>query len=448
MLKYEEIIEYIKNEISLGSYNYQKKLPSVRSVSKLFHCSVGTVSKAYDELEKEHLIYSMAKSGYYILDVQNDSLKIENELIDFSSGAPDINTLPYKKFQHCLNKAIDLYKEKLFTYSDPQGLDSLIQILADHFQEYQVFTKPENIIITTGSQQALNILSTMPFPNGKTHVLVEQPTYYGMIKSLELNHIPRLGIERGLKGLNLDELENIFRTGDIKFFYTISRFHNPTGVSYNRQEKEAIVELAGKYNVYIVEDDIMGDLEVNKKNDPMYSYDISSRVIYLKSYSKILIPGLRIAVAVLPELLLNTFLEYKQWSDMHSPILSQGALEIYLKSGMFDVHKNAIGQLYFERMNCLREILSQTCPDNIKWFVPESGYFSCLYTEDKLNYERISRDLQNRSISLFDTSNCFLREYKNNKFFRISVSKTNEEKIKKGIPILLDIIQKHAKEGK
>jgi len=330
LLKYEEIIEYIKDNIKSEKLNHSNRLPSIRSIQKLFQFSTGTVLKAYEKLEQEHIIYSVPKSGYYVVENFHNQNSSKNPIIDFSAVNINVEAFPYKNFQHCLNKSIDLYKEKLFIFSDPRGLSSLISVLSKHIQNYQIFTNQNNIVITSSSQQALNILSIMPFPNAKSNILVEQPTYYGMIKSLELNNIPTLGINRDFNGINLDELERLFKYGNIKFFYSIPRFHNPTGTSYNRHEKQEIIKLAEKYDVYIVEDDVAADLDMNKKNDPMYSYDTSSRVIYLKSYSKILMPGLRVALLILPDLLIDRFLQYKKWTDMTSPILSQGALEIYI----------------------------------------------------------------------------------------------------------------------
>ena len=445
MLKYEKIIEYIKIEIADRDFINNKKLPSVRAISQLFNCSVGTVLKAYDILENDHIIYSSPKSGYYLLDDFHDNNSSKNGIIDFSSGMPDVENFPYKDFQHCLNKSIDFYKETLFTYSDPRGLSSLTEELSNHLHQYQIFTSSDNIVITSSSQQALNILSIMPFPNGKSNILVEQPTYYGIIKSLELNNISALGIERGLNGINLDELESMFKYGNIKFFYTIPRFHNPTGNSYNRQEKESIVKMAKKYNVYIVEDDIVADLDTNKKNDPMFTYDTSGKVIYLKSYSKILMPGLRVAALILPKLLMNTFLDYKKWTDMNSPILSQGALEIYLKSGMFDIHRKNMSRLYCNRMICLKNTISSFQHPNIKWNIPKSGYFACIYVDSPIQYDKIISSLQNKNIKLLNTNICFLKEYKNDNYFRISISKVNEDNIKKYIPIVLNTIQKYIK---
>ena len=265
LLKYEEIIDYIKNNIKAEKLNHPKKLPSIRSVQQLFQCSTGTVLKAYSKLEQDHIIYSVPKSGYYIIDDFHNPTPSKQPIIDFSAVNLNSEAFPYKNFQHCLNKSIDLYKEKLFAYSDPRGLNSLINVLTKHIQNYQIFTKPDNIIITSSSQQVLNILSIMPFPNGKSNILVEQPTYYGIIKFLELNNIPTLGINRDFNGLDLDELEKLFKYGNIKFFYCIPRFHNPTGTSYSKLEKQEIIKLAEKYDVHIVEDDIAADLDMNKK---------------------------------------------------------------------------------------------------------------------------------------------------------------------------------------
>lgn len=442
MLKYEEIIKYIKNSIKTENLNHPKKLPSIRSVQELFHCSTGTVLKAYSKLEQEHIIYSIPKSGYYIINDFEPENSSKHSIIDFSAVNLNTKAFPYKNFQHCLNKSIDLYKEKLFSYSDPRGLNTLINVLSKHMQNYQIFTKPDNIIITSSSQQALNILSIMPFPNGKSNILVEQPTYYGMIKFLELNNIPTLGISRSFKGINLDELEKLFKYGNVKFFYSIPRFHNPTANSYNKFEKQEIIKLAQKYDVYIVEDDISADLDMDKKNDPLFSYDTSSKVIYLKSYSKVLMPGLRVAALILPNSLINIFLEYKKWTDINSPILSQGALEIYIKNGMFDNHMKQLVNLYASRINCLNNTLSNHKYKDFQYNIPESGYFGCIYVDASLSYDKIATALQHKNIKISNTSESFLKEYKCNNYFRLTISEVNEKQISKNIPILLDIINK------
>src|SRR5688572_9857173 len=144
--KYIKIMEEIKLRLADGLLIAGSKLPSVRQLSEYFSCSKNTVIKAYVELEKEHLIYSVPKSGYYVVNEFQDASN-ENEVIDFLSAGPDKNVMPYVEFQHCMNQAIDLYKEELFTYSDQQGIFSLRVQLVKYLQNLQVFTQPERVVV-------------------------------------------------------------------------------------------------------------------------------------------------------------------------------------------------------------------------------------------------------------------------------------------------------------
>lgn len=441
MKKYQVIIKYIESEILNGSIKSGKKLPSIRNICEKFQCSKVTAVKAYELLENKHIIYSVPKSGYYLIE---NNLKLNNNIsdkyIDFSTSAPDSRILPYEEFQHCLSQAMVLYKESLFSNSNTQGFENLIHVIVKQLQDYQVFTDNKSVLITTGSQQAINILTMMQFPNNKANVLIEQPTYHGVIKSLELNNINIIGIKRSYNGIDLNELEEIFKHDNIKFFYTVPRFHNPTGFSYSNKDKKQILYLAEKYDVYIVEDDYLADLEIDKKSDPMYALDSSSRVIYLKSYSKIILPQLRISAVVLPRLLLKTFKEHKRWNDLNTSILSQGALEIYIKSGMFDAHAKKLRKVYCKRMSYLNKLIKGLDNSNIKWYVPNSGFFASFEIINNLSNKDIVKRLNDKNILLTDSSMFFLKNYINEKFIRVSVSRVNDSEIKKGIDIILNEI--------
>ncbi|NMM63700.1 PLP-dependent aminotransferase family protein [Clostridium sp. P21] len=444
MSKYNEIVNYIISEVENKNLKYKQKLPTVRMLSEKFNCSKTTVVRAYDELEREHIVYSIPQSGYYLVENNNELNKnLHNDIINFSSAAPDEGILPYEQFQHCLNRAIDMYKQTLFNYSDAKGLPDLISVLKNELQEYQIFCSEDNIFITSGSQQAINILCNMAFPNGKSNVLVEQPTYNGTLKSLEFSNTCVIGIERSFKGINLDELERKFANCNIKCFYTIPRFHNPLGTSYSSEEKKQILNLAEKYDVYIIEDDYLADLEIKSNSYPMYYDDVSSRVIYLKSFSKILLPGLRIAAVVLPKILTNVFREYKKWSDLSTSVLSQGALEIYIKSGMFKAHVKKIKKTYSERMGLLKKELSRIYIPYLKCHVSDTGFFACIELMENINASSIIKKLNYSSnIYLEDIEKNYLKDYFNNNVLKISIARANLENIKDGIPVILHEISK------
>ncbi|MCP1357054.1 PLP-dependent aminotransferase family protein [Aneurinibacillus migulanus] len=432
--KYTLIMCEIKEQVANGTLGPGDKLPSVRQLSERFSCSKNTIIKAYNELEKEHLIYSVPKSGYYIVNEYRsfDNDKI-NQKIDFLSAGPDKEVMPYIEFQHCINQAIDIYKEELFTYSDQQGIYSLRLQLIKYLQDLQVFTNPERLFIVSGSQQALNMLVSMPFPNGKNNILVEQPTYFGFIESLNLHKATTFGIELTMEGIDLARLEYIFRNNQIKFFYIVPRFHNPLGHSYTNEEKKRIVKLAQKYDVYIVEDDFLGDLDPNPKADPMFSYDPSGRVIYIKSFSKIMLPGLRLAIAVLPNLMINTFLRYKFSSDFNSSALSQGALEIYLKSGMFSGHIKRIRGLYHRKMQLLQEACEMYLSSNTSFSKPSSGFYLTIHLPDQVKARRMVDLLLRENIYVDDAIRMFLPEYRKENMLRLSISQVNENQINQGI---------------
>ena len=441
MKKYFTVLTDMENKIRERKYVPGQKLPSVRSAAESYGCSVSTITRAYAELEKRHAVYSVPQSGFYVVEKSGDWRdKREGTAIDFATVLPDVDAFPYVDFQHCLNKAIDIYKYDLFTYGDPKGLESLRRTLASHLAEDQVFAKPERIIVTPGAYQAMEIMARMPFPNGKKTVLVEQPSYDGYLRLLETEGIPVTGIARTGAGIDMSELERKFGSEDIKFFYTMSRFHNPLGTSYSAEERKAIARLAGKYDVYVLEDDYMADLGAERRFDPIYAYDTSSRVVYVKSFSKIIFPGLRLGAIVLPEPLLKTFEAFKPYPD--TSLLSQAALEVYIKNGMYERHKHKIRSLYASRMKALNDSVKRY---NEAGAIEVPDIRSCIYMpfmlKPTVNADRLIKRLADRNINVVSSHAYYLSGYLDReKFLRISVSQTQPERIDEGVRAIIEEI--------
>jgi len=429
MRKYEELIADIERQIADGRLRGGQKLPSVREASALYACSKSTVIRAYAELERKHLLYAVPQSGYYAVQQKREDGTAEPAALDFSSPAPDPELFPYLDFQHCLNKAIDRYRSHLFVYGTPQGLPSLLQVLSKHLATYQVFAAPDRISVTSGVQQALSILAAMPFPSGRRTVLVEQPTYTLFLELLQLYGVPAEGIARTERGIDLDELEAKFRDGDIKFFYTVPRFHNPLGVSYDTQTKKAIAKLANRYGVFVVEDDYLADLETDPRADPIYAYG-PSHVVYLKSYSKIVFPGLRVGVAVVPPALQEAFILHKRFSDIDSSMLSQAALEIYIQSGMFERRKRSISASYLSRLHRLIRALD-ACNDtaDVRHLRVESGMHTHLALPDSIRTQTLIGRLAKRRIRVRSADTGFLPGFPRRPLLQLSVTRMPEDRI-------------------
>lgn len=432
--KYQTVIEYIKQEITNKNLKPGSKLPSIQEVSKMLQCNKDTAIRAYNELGKEHLVYSVPKSGYYLVSKKEQEKCVpETDCIDFCPYIYSNKVIPDIELQHCLNQSIDLYKDKMLTINDVSGgIESLRKTIQKQLQDLQVFTSAENIFVTSGSQQSISILVNTPFPNEKNKVLVEQPTCSEILSALELSNAVTIGIERNSDGIDLEELENIFKNEDIKFFYTMPRFHNPTGYSFSTEQKKKILNLAQQYNVYIVEDDCFAELDLNKKADPIFSDDNSSRVFYIKSYSKILFPWLRLGIIVFPSMLSDLFKGKKICSD----IIEQGALELYIKNGMYANHITKIKQVYRSRMNTLKKACGKYLDTRIKAQIPDTGCFTCIELPENIQAHTLVNSLEMRNIKIATADSSFLPPCKKANCICLNICNVDEEKIEQGIKII------------
>lgn len=433
--KYEEIIDYIERLIAENQLKQGGRLPPIRALAEKFSCNKSTVIRAYQELELNHRIYSIPKGGFYLVE-KNPSHNHEYDKIDFHEVMPDPKLLPYKEFNHCINKAVELYKDTMFSYIDTQGLKSLRNTLTGYFGDYQIYTSPDNVFITSGAQQALSILAKMDFPNNKKNILVEQPTYGLMQELVRLNGTKLVGINRNDDGIDLEQLEMLFRDGDIKFFYTIPRLHNPLGASYSEREKKEIVRLAEKYNIYIVEDDYLADLDIEARALPIHYYDTSQRTVYVKSFSKTFMPGIRIGAVVLLESLRKEFLRHKRCDDLNTSVLAQGALEIFINSGMYKSHIKKIKIEYRKKMDFLREYVKNIKISGVEFVIPKTGFFVWIRLPNQININELEKRLKEKNILISPGSYFFIGDARAENAFRICISKLSKEQIKTGIEIV------------
>ncbi|WP_053093919.1 aminotransferase-like domain-containing protein [Streptococcus sp. X13SY08] len=260
MAIYQTIVKDITKGIDNGQFKRGQKLPSIRKLSETYHCSKDTVQKAMLELKYLHKIYAIEKSGYYILE-DKDFQEQEAQL-----NPDDFALLPYQDFRTCLNESLVGRENYLFNYYHQQeGLEELIVSLQHLLVDYDVYAKKEQLVITSGSQQALHILTQLCHSQKNAKILLEDPTYDRMQALLDKQDLPYETIERDFSGIDLKKLENYFATGNFRFFYTIPRLHNPLGSSYTLEQKKEIVRLAEQYQVYIIEDDYLADFDSTRQ---------------------------------------------------------------------------------------------------------------------------------------------------------------------------------------
>jgi DNA-binding transcriptional MocR family regulator len=432
--KYQNIADSVREKIFSGEYKPGAKLPSIQAFSRETGYNPDTIIKAYSLLETDHLIFSVPKSGFYV--VKSLAAKSRNNApADMRRICPPDGINPYKDFCHCMDKAVKLYGDKLFDYAQPKGMPELIDALVGHLMNDNIFTRPKNLYVTNGAQQALYILGNMPFPNNRTKVLVEQPTYSVMLQALKNANTPVVGIKRDHDGIDLDALEALFKQGDIKLFYTMPRFHNPLGCSCDLKEKRRIAELAVKHGVYILEDDYLADLETDRRADSIYGLGDKEWIIYVRSFSKTLLPGLRLGMCILPDKLQSVFESTKRSLDIHTPVLTQGALEIYLKSKMVKAHMHKIRSHYIRKMALIRQALKLPASDQIVWHVPPTGLFVSIELRH-IPAKALANRLSSLGILVSTTDDCYIEGFPHHEGLRLSVCSIDESEINRVIELI------------
>lgn len=350
MTKLADIKQYLIGAIEDGQLAPGDRMPSIRQLAQQFSCNKDTAQRALLELKFERYIYAKPRSGYYVFDLPNQ----EVELVDLPES--EVANDAYEDFRLCLNETLIGREDYLFNYYHRQeGLPDLIEAVHGLLADSGVYVPIEHLVITAGSQQALYILNQLAFPNGKTEVVVEEPTYPRMLDLLEEQGLVYHSVARDLDGLDFETLEHLFRTQPIKFFYLIPRLHNPLGTSYSPTEMRRLVALAERYDVYLVEDDYMSDFA---NQSPLHYYDTKGRVIYLKSFSNTVFSALRLATICLPHDLKSPFIAYKKLMDYDTNLILQKALALYIENGLYAKNIKRLRAKFQQRLENWQERLA------------------------------------------------------------------------------------------
>lgn len=345
MAKYLEIYSFLKDKIENRNYKPGEKLPSIRKIADKFDCNKLTVKKAYDKLKEENYIKQLVGRGSFVK--FPDSYKNKKKSLDFSSSYISEKFFPVEKMQQIVDNLFTVEKTNLFAQSSLKGVKSFRNTLSSYYD-----INKKNMIIISGAQQGLDLISKVFNLKINKNILFEDPTYSGAVTIFKPEKFVRLesngpDIEEFVKKINKN----------LKLFYSMPSIHNPTGISYSIDKKLKIAELASKDDFYIIEDDYLAEL-LDKKNKRFIDI-IPEKTIYIKSLSKITSPGIRLGFMAAPDNLTNSFLEKKYTSDIVSSTFMQLSLNEFIKKGYLDKHVENIKSILKNRKIHLNNFLKQ-----------------------------------------------------------------------------------------
>lgn len=398
MTKIELVKKYILDEIRQRKIMEGKRVPGCREIAKILSVNKITVNKAYKELEEEHFLYCVPRGGYYVVNSSVEDAPLSNT-IDFQTVMPDSTLIPYRAFTHAINQSIEANKKNLFYYESPMGFIKLRDTLKKRFAQDGIYTKNTQIMITNGAQQGIFLTLQSIFRNKKEgKLLVESPTYHVVLDMARALDIDCVSIPRCQTGIELKGLEAIFQSEKVKAFYIIPRYHNPTGYSLSENNKKLIVNLCSRYQVLMIEDDYLADLGMDKRCLPLHYYDTSQLTVYIRSFSKTFLPGIRLGAMVVPENLLDVVIQQKYLSDICTSGMEQGALNFFLKSGMYDQHIRKVNACYRRKLVKANAILSQVDLPGLTIHVPRQGLFLWIAFPVSISTSRIINKLLKKNI--------------------------------------------------
>ncbi len=306
------------------------------------------------------------------------------DVISFAGGLPAPEVFPVEEIANAADLVLKEMGAQALQYSTTEGYRPLRDILCEGRLGHGVAVHPDDVLITSGSQQALDLIGKV-FIDPGDRVVVEAPTYLGALQAWNAYGAEYVTVPADDGGMVTAALEDVLRTRP-KLIYSMPTFQNPTGIAMALERRRQLVELADRYNVPIVEDDPYGQLRFEGEDLPtLIALDAAQRgqsggrydgnVIYLSTFSKILAPGLRLAWVVAPGDVIRKLVQAKQGTDLHTPTFNQMVAYQAAREGVIDRHLPLIRRLYHERRDLMLAKMAEHFPPSVRWTRPQGGLF-------------------------------------------------------------------------
>lgn len=297
-------------------------------------------------------------------------------IISFAGGLPNPHLFPIEALQDAARETLATCGARALQYSTTEGHAELRAWIAARYASRGVTVHPDQVLITTGSQQCLDLLAKL-FIEKDDEVILERPSYLGTIQAFTMFEPKFVTVDLEEDGPNLKQVETLLATGRPKLFYAVPNFQNPSGLTYSRAKREELGRLLQKYpETIFIEDDPYGELRFSgEHHQPVFAHT-GGRSIMLGSFSKITVPGFRLGWMVAPPEITRLAVKAKQAADLHSSTFNQFVISEYLKKHSIDDHIAKITACYGSQAAAMVKTLEREAPEGVTFTRPEGGMFS------------------------------------------------------------------------
>ena len=461
---YLQVVEQIQERITSGVLPVGSRLPPIRQLAGELGLTRLTVHNAYAELQADGWIESFVGRGSYVAERPGAKAQLRPSsvlpptpllrpgslgemlrlsqmpgIVSFAQAAAAPETFPVREFGAAVQHVLREDGATLFDYGITQGELVLREQMTSFLRQRAIDVSPEQIVIVGGAQQGMDIALRALVRPGDT-ILVEQQTYLGMVERMQMQGLRLVAVPLDEQGIRPDALETAIREHQPRLLYTIPTFHNPTGINMSVARQEALLDIARRHMLPILEDDIYGFLSYdNPPPAPLRSRDTSGIVVYLTSFSKVLMPGLRLGVLAAAPPLLESLIGLKRLSDMHSPQLIQRAVAEYLSSGHFSEHLRNANALYRTRRDAMLNSLEQHFPAEATWTRPSGGFCCWVGLPPGIRATELYEQAIEQGVG-FAPGHMFFPEQPAQSYIRLAFGAHTPAAIDQGIALLGDLL--------
>lgn len=378
------------------------------------------------------------------------------EVISFGGGMPAPDVFPVQEFSDACQRVLRDQGAQALQYSTTEGYLPLREMIARHSARYCINVTPDNIMITSGSQQALDLLGKI-FINPGDRILVESPTYLGALQAWNAYGAEYVPVPMDEDGMDTDALEGALRIGP-KFIYVLPNFQNPTGVTLSLERRHKLVEIADRYGVPIIEDDPYGQLRYEGVHlpsvvllDDQYRMNgeacYSGNVIYLSTFSKTLAPGIRLAWVIAPTEVIHKLVQAKQGADLNTSVFAQMVAYEVARGGFLDEHIEKIRKVYGERRDVMLGAMDTYFPPEVEWTQPLGGLFLWGILPEHLKASEVLIEAAKQNVA-FVPGAPFFPDGSGHNTMRLNFSYAAPDKIREGIARLGKVLHEKLAESR
>ncbi len=440
---YLQLFKALEVMIASGRLRPHTKLPPIRKLAELLEVNNVTVVNAYKLLQEGGLVYKKVGSGTFVtpLDepVEEEAHAKSASEISFAQTSPTADLFPVSDFKTVLNEVLDRDKGLAFSYQASWGYSPLRESVVGYLDDFGIQVEPDVIQVISGAQQGIDIVSKAILNYGD-YVLVEAPSYTGAIAAFKMKGANIIEVPMTSDGIHLEAFQEAVRRYKPKLFYTMPNLHNPTGYTYSLEKKKAVLEIASENRMWVLEDDYASDLYFEEGGcRALKSIDDVDRVIYIKSFSKIYMPGLRLGFMAAPKRLGQELVVAKHITDISTSGLIQRAFDLYLRRGLWKKQINTMRRIFKERYDAAVEAIDLYLPQDCSYHKPEGGLNFWIEMPSFINADHFAEYAAENGIEIIPGSAFFFSQGKSN-CFRISVAGVYLENIDPWIMKLMRVL--------